>query len=115
MKKKNNQILYWLTLVWNALALLFVVFMLLGHLFSSESDSLGFKNNFEIVLFALFPVCYAIGLTVALKLRVIGGVISTLALVVLFILRIDILFVPLFAMALLPPAVLCIAEGKING
>lgn len=85
--------------------------MLLGHVFSNDKESLSFKDSFEVILFILFPITYLIGLGIAFKWRLFGGVISTLALVILFCLRVDILFVPMFAIALFPPAALCIVDG----
>ena len=109
--KPENKILYWITFIWTALALLFVLFMLAGHLFSANQDNLTFKNSFEMLLFAMFPIMYSIGLAIALKWPLLGGVVSTTSLLILFMLRVDILFIPMFTLALLPPSLLCILVG----
>lgn len=78
--------------IWAAVILVFVGFMLAAHTFDwHEEPHEGFQSIMEFVTFIFFPIGTLLGLAVALKWEGIGGLMSIISLVGLFIMRPELL------------------------
>ncbi len=96
--------------IWSILSLGFLIFMLVGHLVgeihgSEDGVSQAFQNGREIVMFICFPVSTIVGLALAWRWEGVGGVMTLLGMLGLFIIRPDLVFQTLF-LILPAPAVL---------
>lgn len=100
------KIILWIARIWGALILAFLLFFVIAHIFGDEDKVGGFLNTKETVTFIFFPICTVIGLCIALKHEGLGGLISTLGLIGLFVLRFDLLSSPIFVGAIAPPGIL---------
>lgn len=70
----------------------FILFFLLAHLFGEDESGEGFRNAGEVIMFIFFPVSTFVGLGLALKWEGIGGLITTIGMIGLFIMRPELLF-----------------------
>ncbi len=106
-----QRILRWASLLSGSLLLLFVLFMLFGHIFgdANEPDSMSFRSTTEMVTFVLFPICMIVGLALAYKWELLGGGIAVGSLLLLFVLRPDLVVTPF--VALLLPGLLYLAHA----
>lgn len=83
---KNNlqalNILLWIAKIGSAFCIAFLLFMIGGHLFGSE-DTLpnGFISSSELVTFLFFPIGTLIGLMLAWKRNMLGGLITVLGII----------------------------------
>lgn len=71
------------------LALAFLLFMLLGHLFGSANgpEGMRFTRGSDVVAFVLFPIGTIIGLALAYWRPMAGGAIAAGSVLVLLVLR----------------------------
>lgn len=94
-----------------SLALAFLLFMLIGHLTGDANGPNGmvFNGMGEVVAFILFPVCTIIGLALAYKWELAGGLIAVGSILALVLLRTDLLRPTFLLMAL--PGLLYVALG----
>ena len=80
----------------------FILFFLLAHVFGNEESGDGFRNAGEVVMFLFFPISTVIGLGLALKWEGLGGFITTVGMIGLFIMRPDLLFNMYMAIPIVP-------------
>ncbi|MCB0771386.1 MAG: hypothetical protein KDC00_13380 [Flavobacteriales bacterium] len=109
-----HQVLRWASLIAGTLMLVFLLWMLMGHLLGDANGPHGmrFNNSKEIVAFTLFPCCTIIGLALAYKWPLIGGMVSVASIIVLFLLRLDLLLSPFLVTVV--PGLLYMAHGWIG-
>ncbi len=69
-------IIKWTARVLNALTLSFILFFIFAHILGDAEKGNGFTDHNEMVLFAFFPILTIVGLALAWKWEMIGGVIS---------------------------------------
>lgn len=104
--------------IWSILSSGFLIFMLVGHLVgeiqgSADGVSEAFKTSREFLMFICFPVSTIVGLAVAWRWEGLGGFITVLGMLGLFILRPDLALQPLFL--ILPgPGLLFLVYGIIS-
>lgn len=93
----------WAARILGALGILFLSYMILGHVFGDEPQNL--NGISDIVALTFFPGGLLLGLIVALKFEKTGGAIAFVSMCVFFLLRPDTLanawILGLFAPALL--------------
>lgn len=79
----------------------FIAFFLLSDVFG---DGLGLMESDwkDILEFMIFPVAVTVGLLLGLKNELLGGIISTLAMIALWLLRPDLLEATPFRILILP-------------
>lgn len=88
---KIGSIIRWIARVLGSLIIAFILFFLIAHLFGEDESGNGFKNTSEVISFILFPVSTLIGLGLAFKWEGLGGIITTIGMVGLFVMRPDLL------------------------
>ena len=101
-------IVRWIARIWGTLILTFVLFFVLALIFGDEESGEGLVNTSEVFTFIFFPVSSIIGLTIALKWEGLGGLITTIGIIGLFIIRIDLISNPYFIGGIAPPGILYI-------
>ncbi len=96
-----------------SIVLLFLLFMLIGHLAGDANGAEGmtFSDDEELIAFLLFPIGTIVGLALAYGWPVLGGVIATASLMFLCILRPDLLQLTFLAMAI--PGALYLLHGML--
>lgn len=77
----------WSARISGTLVLGFILFFLGSHLFLDNESGNGFQSIKEIAMFINFPILVMIGLVVAYKNELLGGVLSTLGFAMLFLLE----------------------------
>lgn len=78
----------WIARIWGTLILVFVLYMLIAHLFDSGKPiHTGLNSPKELLTFLCFPVLTLLGLAMAYKWEALGGLISSLALIFAMILN----------------------------
>ena len=99
----GHRILAWLSWVIGTLVLAFLWSMLIGHLTGDANgpDGMRFNSTMDLMGFLLFPISTLIGLLVAYRAPLIGGIIAVAGILVLLVMRPD-LVVPEFLWLLLP-------------
>ena len=85
----------WVARVWGTSILAFVLFFLIADIFGEQTDE-GLRGFREIITFLLFPVSTIAGLGIALRWEGVGGAISTLSIMGVFMLRPDLVNSPWF-------------------
>ena len=105
-QKKFANIIRWIARIWGTLILAFVLFFVLAHIFGDEEADMRFVNESEVFTFILFPVSSVIGLSIALKWEGLGGLITTIGIIGLFIMRFDLISNPYLIGGITPPAIL---------
>ena len=105
-QEKKANIIRWIARIWGSLILAFVLFFVLAYMFGDEG--LGFENlsNRDIITFICFPVSSVVGLSVALKNEKIGGLITTLGIIGLLIIRSDLSSNLYIMIGIVPPGIL---------
>jgi len=103
-QKKTANIIRWIARIWGTSILAFVLFFLFAHIFGTEEGGKGFNNN--SISFIFFPVSSIIGLAIALKWEGLGGLITTVGIIGLFILRFDLISDPFFICGITAPGIL---------
>ena len=81
--------LRWAALLWGNLVLAFLLFFLMAHLFEGELSLQRFSTQKEIATFAMFPVLSVIGLAIANKWAMAGGMVTIVAMLVSYLLMPD--------------------------
>jgi hypothetical protein len=90
-QKKINLVVLWSARILGSLILAFVLFFLLAHIFGEEEAGNGFQNTQEVITFLFFPFSLVIGLSLAFKWEGLGGIITLVGMIGLFVLRPDLL------------------------
>lgn len=104
-QKKTANLIRWIARIWGTLILAFVLFFVLAHIFGDE-ESGGFQGTSEIITFIFFPVSSVIGLSIAWKWEGLGGLITTLGIIGLFIMRFDLISNLYIIVGIAPPGIL---------
>lgn len=109
----NTRIVLWAARITGTLLLLFLLFMLVGHLTGDANgpEGMRFRDTREFIGFLLFPVCTIIGLALAYRWPTTGALIAVGSMVALFALRPDLLQ-PRF-LAMLVPGLLYLVYGHL--
>lgn len=104
----------WAARIGGTLLLAFLLFMLIGHLVGDANgpNSMTFSSTADSLAFVLFPICQIIGLSLAYKWELPGGLLSVLSIVALFILRPDLLRGPFIVLTI--PGVLYLIHWKMS-
>lgn len=71
---KNYRWLLWLARIWNALALAFLLFMLIAHLVGDEE--MNFNSQKEWLMFLFFPIGLILGLALCWWKSWLGGLVA---------------------------------------
>ena len=71
----------WSARIMAGAVLLFVLYMVGGHVVGTAVESNGFQSAKEVAMFVCFPICTCIGLFLAFRWAGLGGLIATLSLV----------------------------------
>lgn len=110
----GHRALAWVSWVVGSLVLAFLLYMLAGHLTGDANGTEGmrFTSTLDLIGFLLFPVSTIIGLLVAYRSPLIGGLIAVAGIVILLVLRPDLL-VPEF-LWLLVPGLLFLLRGLLR-
>ena len=100
--------------IWSILSLVFLIYMLAGHILAEFQDSPdkltgGLNSSREWILFICFPISTLVGLAVAWRFEALGGLIAVVGMVGLFVLRPDLIMQPVF-LILPAPAFLFLAH-----
>jgi len=81
----------WIARIWGGLILAFVLFFLIAHIVGSITESGekvgGFANVQEVISFICFPIGTIIGLAVAYKWEGLGGLITSLGLIIMIMVQ----------------------------
>lgn len=90
---RSAGVVRWSARISGGLLLIFLLFMLIGHLFGDANGPNGmtFSSSSDAVAFVLFPICLMIGLVIAYKWEMQGGLLATLSMTALCILRPELL------------------------
>ena len=110
-KRRVAAIIRWIARIWGGISLLFLIFMVGGHVIealSGTAEGPGFTSTRELVTFLFFPVSTLIGLGLAWKWEGLGGCITLLGIAGLYVLRPDLILEPMFN-GLAAPGVLFVA------
>lgn len=102
MERKNKGLrsIYWIARLLGTLALAFLLFMVIAHLFGSEEMNLGISSDTDLISLLFFPISTIIGLALAYKWEGIGGIITVTGMIGLHVLRPDLasdLIISMFA------------------
>ncbi len=100
-------IILWAARILGSLIVLFFLFFLTAHIFGEDESGEGFRNVKDVITFIIFPISSVVGLSLALKWEGLGGLITTVGMVSLLVLRPDLLHAP-FVMAPIIPGILFI-------
>lgn len=86
-----QRVLRWTALITGSVLLAFLVWMLIGHLTGNANGPNGmtFHSEKEVLAFVLFPLCTIIGLALAYKWELLGGLIAVGSIGMLLTLRSD--------------------------
>lgn len=98
----------WAARILGSMSILFLLFMILGHIFGNEPQH--FNGLSDILVLAFFPGGLLIGLIVALKSEKIGATIALISMCVFFLLRPDTI-TSYWILGLFAPAVLFFVYG----
>jgi len=106
-----HTLLFWSARITGTLVLVFLVFMVIGHVTGDANGPKGmvFEGLSEMLQFILFPVCSIIGLSLAYWRPLLGGEIVLISLTILIAIRNDLLQITFFGMML--PGVLYFLLG----
>ncbi|WP_445382971.1 DUF7670 domain-containing protein [Robiginitalea sp. IMCC43444] len=106
MANRNNLTtsIRWIARISGSLILAFLLFFVLAYAFGEEESSDGFRNTAEIISFVFFPISTVLGLGLALKWEGLGGIITVIGMIGLFITRPDLLGNFYMAIPIIPGA-----------
>jgi len=96
----------WIARIWGTLILAFVLFFVVALIVGGDEFGDGLFNTREVITFIFFPVSTVIGLSIALKREGLGGLITTLGMIGLLIMRFDLLSNLYFIVGIAPPGIL---------
>ncbi|MBK7553615.1 MAG: hypothetical protein IPO17_17500 [Flavobacteriales bacterium] len=95
MKTRDRMagLLQWIAWISGSLELLFLLVMVVGHLFGDANgpNAMTFPTTEQALAFAFFPMLSILGLALAYKWELLGGVVVLLSLAGLFALRPDLM------------------------
>lgn len=94
--------LKWTARITGSAIFAFLLFFLLAHAFGDAEQGEGFRNTAEFITFLFFPVGVVIGLLLALKWELLGGIITVVSLLALFIMRVDLVSNVLIMLPIFP-------------
>jgi len=102
MRQRNNiaNLIKWIARISGTAIVVFVLYFLLMYLLGSESESI--ISTKDVFAFFCFPVSTIIGLSIAWKWEAVGGLISTLGFILLFVVRPDLSSSPIMTALALP-------------
>lgn len=101
-QSKTASTLRWIARITGSLILAFVLFFIFAYLFGEDQSGNGFQNTSEIIAFIFFPVSMVLGLSLAFKWEGLGGFITIIGMIGLFIIRPDLLHNFYMAIPLIP-------------
>jgi len=103
---KKVKIIRWIARIWGTIILAFVLFFVFGHIFGDEGLGLDKVDFHEKITFLFFPTSTIVGLLIAYKNELIGGLITILGMIGLFFMM-PVLITNLYIMiGIVPPATL---------
>jgi len=105
-QKKTTNIIRWIARIWGTLILAFALFFVLAPIFGGEESGEGLRNTSEVITFIFFPVSSVIGLSIALKWEGLGGLITTVGIIGLLIMRFDLISELYFIAGIAPPGIM---------
>lgn len=105
-QEKRANIIRWIARIWGSLILAFVLLFVLGYMLGDEGLGLENLSNKDIITFIFFPVSPIIGLSIAYNNEKIGGIITTLGIIGLLIVRSDLISNPYIIIGIVPPGIL---------
>lgn len=85
--QRLTTIILWIARILGSIIIAFVLFFLIAHVFGNNESGEGFRDSKEIITFLLFPIGTVIGLAIAWKWEGLGGLITTVSMIGLLILR----------------------------
>ncbi len=88
-QQQISTILLRLAQIWGGLSLAFLLFFVGAHFFGNELESGDFSSIEEVITFIFFPIFTMLGLVMAYWKKGLGGAITTIGILGLFILRSD--------------------------
>lgn len=104
-KEKIANAIRWIARIWGTLILAFVLFFLIADIIGGTESGGGLRKD-EILSFIFFPVSTLLGLAIALKWEGLGGLVATLGIIGLFIIRFDLISDVVFIAGIAPPGIL---------
>ena len=107
-------VIRWIARIWGTLILAFVLFFVVALIVGGDESGDGLFNTREVITFIFFPVSTVIGLSIALKREGLGGLITTLGMIGLLIMRLDLLSNPYFIVGIAPPGILYIVYWYVT-
>jgi len=107
-------VIRWIARIWGTLILAFVLFFVVALIVGGDESGDGLFNTKEVITFIFFPVSTVIGLSIALKREGLGGLITTLGMIGLLIMRFDLLSNPYFIVGIAPPGILYIVYWYVT-
>jgi len=105
-QKKTTNIIRWIARIWGTLILAFVLFFILAPIFGGKESGEGLRNTSEVITFIFFPVSSVIGLSIALKWEELGGLITTVGIIGLLIMRFNLISELYFIAGIAPPGII---------
>ena len=125
MKSKSLFIVLWVARIWGGLISAFVLFMLTAHVYSvwvlNEPSGTGLKETRDLLTFLCFPVGTLLGLLLAYRYAALGGAITCLSLLLMFVIILSFDGIRefdqsavIFLGGFMPPGILYIVYGMTN-
>jgi hypothetical protein len=112
MNNQTKTVIRWAARITGGLVLGFLLFFVFGHLFGNEPSN-GFQSNKEILAFACFPVTTILGLLLAFRYELPGGLLTLAAMAGLYFLMPELLANP-YTGAVFVPALLFVWSGVLG-
>lgn len=103
---KNAKTVRLLARIWGSIILAFILFFFLSYLFGEEGLGLDNISNHDKITFIFFPISSIIGLSIAYKNEMLGGLITLLGMVGLFIMQRELITNPYIVIGIVPPGIL---------
>lgn len=97
---KNIKLILSFARIWGFLSLAFLGFFLVAHIFGDET--MVFASKKELFAFLFFPLGIVLGLFVAYRSALTGGIISLVSILVILILLPELLINPYFLFSVIP-------------
>jgi hypothetical protein len=112
--KRLSRVVQWVAWVTGSLLLIFLLFMLAGHLFGDANgpNGMAFSSGTDTLGFVLFPVCTIGGLLLAYRWELLGGAVVVGSLAALCLLRPDLLRWSFVALA--TPGILYVVHALLT-
>lgn len=116
-QNKTKTVTLWTARITGTLILLFILFFLLAHIFGDDESGEGFRSTFEVITFVFFPITPVLGLILAYKWEGLGGMVTTLGMLGLFVMRPELMRAFYVAIPLVPGILYIIywAMNRYNG